>query len=124
MEEHFFAIARFVALAIEAVAVLVLAIATIVAVTRLGRMIVAGETTLSIRRDVWLRYGAAIALALEFTLAADIIRSIIAPSWGSIGKLAVIAAIRTLLNVFLMRDLEALGHKKEHPPTPKMPSHE
>jgi hypothetical protein len=64
MEEHFFEIARFVALAIEAVAVLVLAIATVVAVARLGRMIVAGETTLSIRRDVWLRYGAAIALAL------------------------------------------------------------
>jgi uncharacterized membrane protein len=113
MEEHFFAIARVVTLAIEAVAVLVLAIATIIAVARLGHMIVAGETTLSIRRDVWLRYGAAIALALEFTLAADIIRSIIAPSWASIGKLAAIAAIRTLLNVFLMRDLEALGHKKE-----------
>ena len=124
MEEHFFEIARFVALAIEAVAVLVLAIATIVAVARLGRMIVAGETTLSIRRDVWLSYGAAIALALEFTLAADIIRSSIAPSWDSIGKLAAIAAIRTLLNVFLMRDLESLGHKKEHPPTPNLPSHE
>jgi uncharacterized membrane protein len=124
MEEHFFEIARFVALAIEAVAVLVLAIATVVAVARLGRMIVAGETTLSIRRDVWLSYGAAIALALEFTLAADIIRSSIAPSWDSIGKLAAIAAIRTLLNVFLMRDLESLGHKKEHPPTPNLPSHE
>ena len=46
MEEHFFEIARFVSLAIEAVAVLVLAIATIIAVARLGRMIVAGETTL------------------------------------------------------------------------------
>jgi uncharacterized membrane protein len=113
MEEYFFEIARIVTLAIEAVAVLVLAIATIIAVTRLGRMIVAGETALSIRRDVWLRYGAAIALALEFTLAADIIRSIVAPSWAPIGKLAAIAAIRTLLNVFLMRDLEALGRKRE-----------
>jgi uncharacterized membrane protein len=115
MEEQFLEIARFVAFAIEAVAVLVLAIATIVAVARLGRMVVAGETTLAVRRDVWLRYGAAIALALEFTLAADIVRSIIAPSWASIGKLAAIAAIRTLLNVFLMRDLEALGRHKKQP---------
>lgn len=111
MEERFFDIAGLVALVIEAIVVLILAMAALQAVARLVRMLAAGETAIAIRRDVWLQFGVAIALALEFALAADIIRSTIAPSWDAIGKLAAIAVIRTLLNVFLMRDLESLGEK-------------
>jgi len=48
-------------------------------------------------------------LALEFTLAADIVRSAIAPSWEEIGQLAAIAVIRTFLSFFLERDIEKLG---------------
>ena len=40
-------------------------------------------------------------------LAADIVRSAIAPTWNDIGQLAAIAAIRTFLNYFLERDLAA-----------------
>ena len=46
-------------------------------------------------------------LALEFELAADIVRSVIAPTWKDIGELAAIAVIRTFLNYFLEKDLEA-----------------
>jgi uncharacterized membrane protein len=114
MEELFFEFAAVVALAIEAVAVLILAVGAAMALGRLGLMLAAGEDALAIRKAVWLKFGVAIALALEFALAADIIRSTVAPSWDAIGKLAAIAAIRTLLNVFLLRDLESLG-KKEAP---------
>ena len=62
---------------------------------------------LALRKQVWLRFAATIALALEFALAADIAETAIAPSWQDIGQLAAIAAIRTLLNVFLARDLAA-----------------
>lgn len=113
MEELFFAFAATVALAIEAIAVLILAVGAAVAVTRLVLMLVGGESALAIRKAVWLKFGVAIALALEFALAADIIRSTVAPSWDAIGKLAAIAAIRTLLNLFLMRDLESLGKDEE-----------
>jgi uncharacterized membrane protein len=44
---------------------------------------------------------------LEFALAADIARTAIEPDWEDIGMLAAIAAIRTALNFFLERDLEA-----------------
>ncbi len=37
-------------------------------------------------------------LGLEFELAADIIGSVVAPSWEEIGKLGAIAVIRTFLN--------------------------
>jgi uncharacterized membrane protein len=49
---------------------------------------------------VWLLLG------LEFELAADIIRSVISPTWMEIGELGAIAVIRTFLNYFLEKDLE------------------
>jgi uncharacterized membrane protein len=111
MEDIFFNLADHVALFIEAATVVILALASSLALARITRMIIAGESALSIRRNIWLTYGAAIALALEFTLAADIIRSAIAPTWDAIGKLAAIAAIRIILNLFLMRDIESLSEK-------------
>jgi uncharacterized membrane protein len=58
------------------------------------------------RKAVWRRYGMWLLLALEFTLAADIIRTVVSPTWQEIGELAAIAVIRTFLNYFLERDLE------------------
>ena len=45
-------------------------------------------------------------LGLEFELAADIIRSVVAPTWADLGELGAIAVIRTFLNYFLEKDLE------------------
>ena len=59
------------------------------------------------RREAWTRFAGWIVLALEFALAADIVRTAIAPSWDDIGRLAAIAVIRTGLNLFLERDIEA-----------------
>ncbi len=57
------------------------------------------------KREVWLRYGRWLVAALTFQLAADIIETSIAPSWDDVGRLAVIAVIRTLLNYFLEKDI-------------------
>jgi len=46
-------------------------------------------------------------LGLEFELAADIIGSVVSPTWMDIGELAAIAVIRTFLNYFLERDIES-----------------
>jgi uncharacterized membrane protein len=53
-----------------------------------------------------LTLGKYLALALEFQVGADILSTAIAPSWEQIGKLAAVAAIRTMLNYFLTRELE------------------
>lgn len=45
-------------------------------------------------------------LGLQFALAADIVRSVISPTWDDLGRLAAIAAIRTFLNYFLEKDIE------------------
>ncbi|HEX8495040.1 MAG TPA: DUF1622 domain-containing protein [Pyrinomonadaceae bacterium] len=52
-----------------------------------------------------------LVLALEFQVAADILSTAIAPSWDQIGKLGAIAAIRTLLNYFLIREMKEEGEK-------------
>lgn len=46
-----------------------------------------------------------LVLALEFLLAADILRTAISPTWNDIGQLAAIAVIRTFLNYSLSHDL-------------------
>lgn len=51
--------------------------------------------------------GRFLALGLEFQLAGDVLRTAIAPSFDQIGQLAAIAAIRTGLNFFLGREIEA-----------------
>jgi uncharacterized membrane protein len=56
--------------------------------------------------DIRLRLGRWLALALEFELAADILRTAIAPTWAEIGQLAAIAAIRTALNYFLQKEID------------------
>lgn len=47
-----------------------------------------------------------LALALEFQLGADILSTAIAPTWEQIGKLGVIAVIRTGLNYFLSVEMK------------------
>ncbi|MFP3115326.1 DUF1622 domain-containing protein [Streptomyces sp. Iso 434] len=54
-----------------------------------------------------LSLGRFLALGLEFQLAGDVLRTAIAPGFDQIGQLAAIAAIRTGLNFFLGREIEA-----------------
>ena len=55
----------------------------------------------SIRLDV----GRYLALGLEFQLAADILKTAVAPTFEEIGQLAAVAAIRTALNYFLSKEI-------------------
>ena len=54
-----------------------------------------------------------LVLALEFLLAADILRTAISPTWNDIGQLAAIAVIRTFLNYSLSHDLRSAPEMKE-----------
>lgn len=54
---------------------------------------------------VRLTLGRFLALGLEFQLAGDVLRTAVAPSWEEIGQLAAIAAIRTVLNYFLGKEI-------------------
>lgn len=63
-------------------------------------------------RDIWMHYSRWLVAGLTFQLAADIIETSAAPSWDDIGKLAVIALIRTFLNFFLERDITEMNEAR------------
>jgi uncharacterized membrane protein len=102
-----------IALAAELICVLVVALGSALTLVRVGAVIaqgkVADEPT---RRAIFVGFAGWIILALEFALGADIARTAIAPTWDDIGQLAAIAAIRTALNYFLERDVEAYRRSK------------
>src|SRR5262249_25583041 len=108
MEEIVHSFAETVANACELGAIIILAIGIAEALVRLAL----GWRTigdLRLRKLIWLRFATNLVLALEFALAADIADTLVAPTWDDIGRLAAIAAIRTVLNYFLGKDIESLG---------------
>ena len=68
------------------------------------------------QRDVWLRYGRWLVAALTFQLGADIIETSITTDWEAVGRIAVIAVIRTFLNYFLDRDLDEVRKRQREAP--------
>lgn len=62
--------------------------------------------------DIRLRLGRWLALALEFELGADILRTAIAPTWNDIAQLAAIATIRTALNYFLQQEIDRAAQRQ------------
>jgi uncharacterized membrane protein len=105
LEEQFRAIASYIALLIEAGAVLVVAFGAVQALTGVVAAILRKSADEMQGRQIWIRFATWILLALEFALAADLVRTAVAPTWDDIAKLAVIATIRTMLNYFLAKDI-------------------
>jgi uncharacterized membrane protein len=112
MEEALRAIATWVSWAAEGLAIAVVAVGILrVAWKYVTRFAIRPTPRLGL--DLRLDLGRSLALGLELLLAADIIRTAIAPSWDEIGKLAAIAGIRTALNFFLELEIEREARQLE-----------
>ena len=114
MEALLHAIAHVVALAIEAIAIAVIAIGAIEAVIDIVRVIARSNATNEDRRAVWLKFARWLVAGLTFQLAADVVNTSFDPSWDELGRLAAIAAIRTFLSFFLDREVDDT-RKRQHP---------
>lgn len=108
--ERFETIAIGVAIGLEALSVLFIALGAAEAAYRVLIPWILRRATPGVRREAWLGFARWLLLGLEFMLAADIVRTAIAPSFEQLGQLAAIAVIRTFLNYFLERDLERAAH--------------
>ena len=64
------------------------------------------------KMQIWMHFATWLLLGLEFELAADVIRTAIAPTWSDIGQLASIAGIRTFLSYFLDKDIENMSDSR------------
>jgi uncharacterized membrane protein len=92
------------ALLIDAAAVLIIVLSFIVA---LGAGII---DELQPGRDphlrrVRMRLGRHLALALEFMIAGDIVRTAVAPSWTELGQLGAIVILRVVITAALDREI-------------------
>ena len=107
MEEAIDAFARVAGSIVEAVAVLTVFFGSVEAFVKLLRVALRPSASHGERKAIWRRYGVWLLLGLEFELAADIIGSVVSPTWEEVGKLGAIAVIRTFLNYFLEKDLDS-----------------
>jgi uncharacterized membrane protein len=67
-----------------------------------------GGDCLKFNEVIRIKLGSYLVLGLEFFIAGDIIKTIITPTWQSLGILGAIVVIRTILSYFLTRDLKRI----------------
>ena len=56
-----------------------------------------------------LQLGQSLVMGLEFQVAADILKTAISPTWNDILLLSALIGLRTVLNFFLEREIDALA---------------
>src|SRR4029453_18646783 len=120
MEELVHHAAHYVPPAIEAAAILVIAIGSVRALFDVFRVSLVSHASAMRKRVVWLEYARWLVAGLTFQLAADVVNTSFAPTWDEVWRLAAIAAIRTFLSFFLDRevaDTRRLQHSDASPET-------
>lgn len=91
---------------IEVVAAVIIGFAAIEATLRAFPLFIPRTAQLHDEVEIIrLRLGRWLTLAIEFELAADILRTAVTPTWNDIGQLAAIVVLRTVLNYFLQREV-------------------
>lgn len=63
------------------------------------------KEAIELNEAIRLKLGSYLVLALEFFIAGDIVKTVITPTWESLGILGAIVVIRTILSYFLTKDL-------------------
>jgi uncharacterized membrane protein len=106
-----------IAALIEAAGALIILMAATEAALRAFPLFVRRAPPAEAKETVRLRLGMWLAVALEFELAADILRTAIAPSWNDVGLLAAIIGLRTILNFFLQLEIDKARRRPGEPAT-------
>lgn len=107
------AIVQYLTFFAELCGALVIAVAVVRGIIRFGPHVLhdaAADDTY--KEDIRLQLGKSLALALEFELGADILKTAVAPSFTIIAQLAAIIVLRTLLNYFLERELRQTEQRR------------
>ena len=66
------------------------------------------KNAIQLNESIRLQLGSYLVLALEFFIAGDIVKTVITPTWQSLGILGAIVVIRTILSYFLTKDLKKI----------------
>ncbi len=90
---------------IEVAAAIIIGLAAVEALLNALPLFLRRGSPQELKVEARLSLGRWLALGLEFALAADILRTAVAPTWQDIGQLAAIAVLRTGLNYSLEREI-------------------
>lgn len=74
----------------------------------LSKEIADRNKVMQINEVIRICLGSYLVLGLEFFIAGDIIKTVITPTWDSVGILGAIVVIRTVLSYFLTKDLRKI----------------
>ncbi len=112
------AIVEYMTLFAELCGAIIIAAAVVRAILAVLPRLVRGPTNDHYQEEIRLQLGKSLALALEFELGADILKTAVAPTLAVIAQLAAITVLRTMLNYFLERELrhaESRGARQGDP---------
>jgi len=102
----------YLAVGIEAAAAIIIGFAAIEATLRAFHLFIHRSDMQTNKEEIRLHLGRWLALALEFELAADVLRTAMTPTWNEIGQLAAIIVIRTAVNFFLQREIDKAEQRR------------
>jgi uncharacterized membrane protein len=102
-----------IAWSVEFLAALVIAGAALQAGVSVLRILLGRSREAAPGERIRIQLGQWLSLALEFELAADILKTAVSPGWNELGQLAAIVVIRTVLNLFLQHDIAAARRRQE-----------
>ena len=89
----------------ESASLVLISIGAIVSVFKSLRIKYSSNAGVPLHIDFRLRFGTWLLVSLEFLLAADIVATVISPTYDNLIQLAIIALIRTFLNYFLGKEV-------------------
>ena len=96
----------FLILGTDAIAALVLGFGVLQALWRyVVRVFTSGITHRDATEPIRLHLARTLLLGLEFTLASDLLQTVVAPTREEVATLAAVILLRTLLNLFVEREV-------------------
>lgn len=105
MEEYSRAAALHLAAGVQLAAAAVVTLACLRAAIRSFALLVRSGDPGTETEATRLTLGRWLVLALEFQVAADILRTAATPTWTDLGQLAAVIVLRTVLNYVLRREI-------------------
>lgn len=107
--DTFHSIINVVSFALNAIGALITIWGIIISLIEfLKKEILRRKESVQLNEAIRLKLGSYLVLALEFFIAGDIVKTIITPTWQSLGILGAIVVIRTILSYFLTKDLKKI----------------
>lgn len=113
-------VSRLLGEAIGYIGILIIMYGAVMGVCMFAVQIIKKDRTVSAIR---IELGQYLTLGLEFLIGKDIIESLVDPSWDDLGKLGAIIVLRSILTLFLERELMLIRREESpHVTPPHIPS--